>query len=1081
MKRVIFLLLTWLCYSAGVAVAADVKLTSPDGRYEMTISGMSYSLRYDGRTIVRTGQLGIDIDNRYFESALAVPRGENTDWCSDLVLRGEQRLSKDTTWMPLYGENNRIRDHYNQLVLHYEKGTQEGNAAGDGYDKRKYYAMDIVVRAYDEGVALRYHFPETRNSLFLHITGERTSFVMPQGTMAWYEEWAQGPYDKRPLTSDKEWLDCERPLLMQLPDGTYVALLEAAMNDFVRGKFRLKHDHELQVALYDSADIISPYDTPWRVIMAADRAVDLINHKELILNLNEPSRVPNTVFINPGKAFRASRLDKASIMKSIDYCRAFGMQYVELDAGWYGPEGRVESDARQVAETRDFTIPEICDYARSQGVGVWLYVNQRALYRQIDELLPLYRKWGVSGIKFGFVHVGNQQWSTWLHQAVEKCARYGLMVDIHDEYRPTGLSRTYPNLLTQEGIRGNEEMPDADHNTLLPFTRFLCGPADYTLCYYNQRVKNTRGHQLAMAAVYYSPLQFYFWYDQPFCDKGEPELQFWKDIPTVFDESRALAGEPGQYVVQMRRAGTDYFVGVMNNTEARTVSVPLDFLPEGEYTVDIYNDDPAKKGNMLHEQYKLVVSKNTSQSSLLTSQLKLLPSGGAVLHIRPVTDKKFVHPGLLHTAADVKRMQRLIRQKNEVAMGSYEKLKADPKAQADYQMQGPYEHIARDGKYRWTKTPCENDFLAAYYNALMYVLTGDESHAQTATAIIRAYASKLQTVNINDPLCSGLQGFILINACELLRYQYKGWTQDNTRQTIDMFRRAFLPVLDRFDWMSPYANGNWGAINNKMRMAYAIYTDDARQYMQAKDFYLRGHDDGSLSNYIINAEGQCQESGRDQAHVMLGIGVLAETCEMAWNQGDDLYAALDNRLLAAYEYTSRANLGYDVPFQTWHDLTGRYCNWNVLAEGALGQWRSVFEIAYNHYVGRRHLPMPYTSRVLGHYVRPEGAGFTCDNPGFGSLLFYRNTQVDATSEVPAPKTYVMNERRNYSSADEPVIRLADAPRLTLVRTVDCWPEYWDLQPVRQDGNVYEYEPEGARSRNGYIFDSSQKPTTFIVY
>jgi len=1069
MKRSLFLFASLLlgCWTQAAT------LLSPDGKYEVVVDGLTYYVKYDGKTIVEKSQLGLDIDNRLFESALAVPRGEHENWCATLELRSEQRRTCDTTWMPLYGENSHIRDHYNELVLHYEKGSNGQGTVADGYDKRKFYAMDIVLRAYDEGVALRYHLPETSNGLFLHLTSEQTTFKMPQGTTAWYEEWAQGPYLQRPLTGEG-WLDCERPLLLQLPDGTYVALLEAALKDFVRGKFKLKHDNELQVALYASADVISPFSTPWRVIMAGHKATDLINHKELVLNLNEPSKVPNTRFINPGKAFRACRLEKASIMQSIDYCKAFGMQYVELDAGWYGPEGKVESDARQVVETRDFTLKEVCDYARQQGIGVWLYVNQRALFRQIDELLPIYKRLGVSGLKFGFVQVGNQQWTTWLHQAVEKCARHNLMVDIHDEYRPTGLSRTYPNLLTQEGIRGNEEMPDADHNTLLPFTRYLCGPGDYTLCYFNGRVKNTKGHQLAMAAVYYSPLQFYFWYDMPFVDQGEEELQFWKDIPTVFDESRALDGVPGAYIVQMRRAGTDYFVGAMTNTEGRTVNIPTDYLAEGSYVVDIYNDDPALTTRTKVKHTVMTVKRGK------TIALQLQPSGGAALHFRPVATKKFAHPGLLHTNADIRRMQQLLKQHDEVAMGSYEKLTADKKAQADYAMRGPYEHIAREGRYQYTKGPCENDFLAAYYNALIYCMAGDTQHATAAMNIIRAYAKTLKTVNIDDPLCAGLQGFIYVNACELMRYRYKGWTADDTRQTERLLREAFLPVLDRFDRMAPFANGNWGAINNKMRMAYAIYTNDARQYQLATDFFYRGHDNGSLPNYISDT-GQCQEAGRDQAHTMLGMGVLAETCEMAWNQGDDLYGALDNRLMKGYEYLSKSNLGYDVPFSNWQDLTGRYCNWHVLAEGAQAQWRAVFEIGYNHYVGRRGLSMPYTSKVLGHYVRPEGAGFTCDNPGFGSLLFYRHTPVDGTSEVPAKRAYKLNEKRDYEVTAEPVLRMENAPQLTLMRNVDCWPEYWDLKPVRQQGNVYEYEPKGAKSRNGYTFENGKKPTTFIVY
>ncbi len=651
MKRLLLSLSFIICH---LSFSHAVAVSSPGGKYTVKVDGMTYSVIYNNKVIIEPSQLGVDIDNRLFESALGVPRGVHEDWCSDLVLESVDSITRhDTTWTPLYGENARIRDHYNELVLHYEKGSNGQGTVSEGYDKRKYYAMDIIVRAYDEGIAFRYHFPETANSLFLHITGERTSFTLPEVTRAWYEEWAQGPYEIKNLKiielknerSEDSWFESERPLLLQLPDGTYVALLEAAMKDYTRGKFRLPEDHVLQVALYDCADVISPYDTPWRVIMAGEKAVDLINHKDLVLNLNAPAdsslftpfptdgRLPvafHSSFIKPGKAFRSGKLTKEGIFRSIDYCQQFGFDYVELDAGWYGPEGKVSSDARKVIETRDFTMPEVCAYAKSKGIGVWVYVNQRALYQQLDELLPLYQQWGISGIKFGFVHIGNQQWSTWLHNAVEKCAQYQLMVDIHDEYRPTGLSRTYPNLLTQEGIRGNEEMPDATHNTLLPFTRFLCGPADYTLCYFNSRVKNTKGHQLAMAAVYYSPLQFYFWYDNPFVDKGEAELQFWRDCPTVFDESIALDGEPGEFIIQARRSGNDWFVGCMTNTEARTVSVPTDFLTSGEkYTVEIYNDDPTL-GTRTNVR---ATTKTVKAGKPIT--LTLQPSGGAALHFIP--------------------------------------------------------------------------------------------------------------------------------------------------------------------------------------------------------------------------------------------------------------------------------------------------------------------------------------------------------------------------------------------------------------------------------------------------------------
>ena len=627
MKRFI-ILLSIISFHLSNSLAAVQSVSSPDGNYTVQVDDMTYNVIYKGKTIVGKSQLGVDIDNRLFESALAVPRGEYKNWCSDLIFKGEERALVDTTWTPLYGENSTIRDHYNQLVLHYEKGSNGEGVVEQGYDKRKYYAMDIIVRAYNEGIAFRYHFPETTNSLFLHITGEQTSFAMPAGSMAWYEEWAQGPYELRPLSGS--WFESERPLLLQLPDGTYIALLEAAMKDYARGKFRLAKDNVLQVAIYDCADIISPYNTPWRVVMAGERAVDIINHKDLMLNLNEERVAGDWSWVRPGKAFRSGRLDKENIFKSIDYCKSLGFDYVELDAGWYGPEGKVESDARKVAETRDFTMPEVCQYARSQGIGVWVYVNQRALYKQLDELLPLYQQWGISGIKFGFVQIGNQQWSTWLHQAVEKCAKYHIMVDIHDEYRPTGISRTYPHLLTQEGVRGNEEMPDATHNVVLPFTRWLCGPADYTLCYFNNRVKNTKGHQLAMAAVYYSPLQFYFWYDNPFVDQGEQELKFWKSCPTVFDESIALDGRPGEYIIQARRSGDDWYVGAMNNTEGRTISVPTDFLSHSYYMVDIFNDDSTLNTRTKVSTHTIKIKAGNPIT------LQLQPSGGAALHFKKI-------------------------------------------------------------------------------------------------------------------------------------------------------------------------------------------------------------------------------------------------------------------------------------------------------------------------------------------------------------------------------------------------------------------------------------------------------------
>lgn len=229
--------------------------------------------------------------------------------------------------------------------------------------------------------------------------------------------------------------------------------------------------------------------------------------------------------------------------------------------------------------------------------GIWLYVNQHALKKQMRELFPLLHQWGIVGVKSGFVEYASHRWAVWLHDLVRYAAENHLMVNIHDEFRPSSFSRTYPNLLNQEGIRGNEEFPDATHNTVLPFTRMLNGAADYTICYYDRRLKTTHGHQLAASLVYYAPLQTLFWYDKPEFANDEPELLWFDNLKTVWDESHVLEGHPASHIVMARRSGSDWYVGAMTNTEARTVTI--------------------KSGKVI--------------------TLPLQPSGGAALHFRPLS------------------------------------------------------------------------------------------------------------------------------------------------------------------------------------------------------------------------------------------------------------------------------------------------------------------------------------------------------------------------------------------------------------------------------------------------------------
>lgn len=635
MRKQYSIIFRWgfVCLLSMVALVMKGEvLSSPNGKYQFVFSQkdgkLTYRLDYAGKQVVEEGELGVNIDNHLVESAMGIPVDTNRVWTKGMEVTSVEHRSEDNTWKTVYGEYSQIRDHYNEMTLHLMKGGKHDNS-GNGYDKRQQYLFDIIVRAYDEGVAIRYHFPEATNGLFMHITDDLTSFRFAPGAEAYHYAWAQSHANKvKLLKSEAAWKEeAERPLTLHLANGLYAAIGEATLTDFVRGKLKLKTDHELQMAMFDSADIITAYDMPWRFIMVGEKAIDLINNKQLVLNLNAPCQIADTSWIKPGKAFRVCRLDMKTCLAGVDFCVDRGLQYIELDAGWYGPEMKMSSSALKVLESRDIDMPKLCAYAKSKGVGVWVYVNQRALYQELDQILPLYEKWGISGIKFGFVQIGSQEWTTWLHQAVKKCADHHIMVDIHDEYRPTGWSRTYPNLMTQEGIGGNEEMPDAEHNTILPFTRFLCGPADYTPCYFNGRVKNTKAHQLAMPVVYYSPVTFLYWYDLPNAYKGEQELDFWKHCPTVWDESKALQGEIGEFVVQARRSGDDWFVGAMTGLQARDITInTADFLQKGKkYRVEMYNDDP-----MLNTRTKVASTVQTLKAGKVL-KLHLQPSGGAAL------------------------------------------------------------------------------------------------------------------------------------------------------------------------------------------------------------------------------------------------------------------------------------------------------------------------------------------------------------------------------------------------------------------------------------------------------------------
>ena len=342
----------------------------------------------------------------------------------------------------------------------------------------------------------------------------------------------------------------------------------------------------------------------------------------------------------------------------------------------------------------------------------------------------------------------------------------------------------------------------------------------------------------------------------------------------------------------------------------------------------------------------------------------------------------FVHPGLLHTRGDLDRMRQRVAAGDEPWNSGFARLRSDGPSQAAWKLRGPFEVVTRGGASPGN-AQMVLDGNAAYQNALMWCVTGDEAHAQKAIEILNAWSATLRKMDGRDvQLAAGLNGFKFVNAAELMRHTYPAWKREEVARCEEMFREIVLPPIEDF---ATFANGNWDAACLVTIMAIGIFCDDSGQFDRAVDYFRHGKGNGRLTNYVFDETGQCQESGRDQQHTQLGLGLLAEACEIAWHQGVDLYGEAGNRLLRGFEYTARYNLGENVPFTPHMDTTGKYRHQKVSTEGR-GQLRPIYEMVWNHYGVRRGIPAPFTKRAA-EKLRPEGAAWTGDHPGFGTLLF----------------------------------------------------------------------------------------------
>lgn len=585
MKRLKFIGLILALASTPASFAAD-RISSFDGQvaaeFVLQRDGTpAYKIDYLGKPLVLESRLGFEPDLLRGFTVVKTATGEH---------RGE--------WKQTLGELSVVPDNYRELNvdLRHESGR----------------LVRVTLRAYDEGAALRYSFPEQAVQEF-NFTGERTEFRFPAETVGWEEHGTEGEYRRVKVGAMEPF--GERPLTLELPDGRYASLGEAANQRYARtllsvapgttdtlvtalGGTSSNLDRVSEFAQRHNPNVrLRPGDaTPWRMFVAGQRPGDLLERNYLQLNLNPPSALADTSWIKPGKAMRDTTITTANSKAIIDFAATAGLSFVHLDWKWYGPV-EFEAAGEVLVRAPNLDVPELVRYGREKGVGLILYIDRRQIRRDRDHIFEMFEKWGVVGAKIGFVDVGPQEETAWITETIQKAAEHHLMLNIHDGYRSTGLSRTWPNLMTVEGIRGNEHFPTAEHNCTLPFTRYVGGIGDYTVCYYDKRLVNTtHAHQLAMAVVSFSPLQWIFWYDKAADYHGEPEVEFFREVPTVWDETRVINGRIGEFATIARRKGDAWFVGTINAKEARTLKVPLNFLAPGtKYTAHLYSDDITSK------------------------------------------------------------------------------------------------------------------------------------------------------------------------------------------------------------------------------------------------------------------------------------------------------------------------------------------------------------------------------------------------------------------------------------------------------------------------------------------------------
>ncbi len=650
--RLLSLALVWsaLLWSTSMSAQTSYDLRSPDNRIEVrvrTAGQVSYDVVLNGRALMEGSTLSLDVDHK----KLAI----------NPKVTGKKTRSNDETIEPVVRQKfAKIRDRYNELRL-----TMDGGYA-------------VTFRAYNEGVAYRLEtsLPEKE----VKVYGEEANFNFPSDFVVYYPQedsfysHNERKYLPQHLTQIEPPFIATLPAVVDAGQGVKVAIAESDLESYpglwLRGTaphfglaatfppypLKMVQTSDRDYKVTETADYIAVTSGtrtyPWRAIGIAEHDGDLITN-QLVWLLERPSQFKDTSWIKPGKVawdwwndwniagvdFHAG-INTATYEYYVDFASKYGIPYIILDDGWYKLGNLLEV-------TPDLNMQELLDYAKKKNVGIILWASWKTLDDQLIPALDQFEKWGIKGIKVDFMQRSDQIMIDYFYRVCREAAKRHMLVDFHGDQKPATMTRTWPNLINTEGVRGMEWSKwswdsEPKHNVTLPFTRMFLGPMDYTPGAMRNATQKTfapinaqpmalgtRCHQLAMYVVYEAPLQMLS--DSPTNYLREPEIMdFLGPVPTEWDETKVLDAKIAEYVLVARRNGSDWYIGAMTDWTPRDLEVDLSFLPDGKFAMDAYQD--GVNADRFASDYKKTSAVVDKSSKV---KIHLAPGGGWAARIHP--------------------------------------------------------------------------------------------------------------------------------------------------------------------------------------------------------------------------------------------------------------------------------------------------------------------------------------------------------------------------------------------------------------------------------------------------------------